>query len=188
VEAPTTGTISYAGGGAPLVGADIEVDSIVGLSTPSNADTPITCAACDLNFTTGVNTGGWDFAGPGSITIVGGVPAAGIGAGSLLLNGTFNSASVFDVGGGTFNFKITGASFFDTKHPDLLAYFGLPDVGYNGALNISFSTISSMGSSFTSDQIFSGDIVNQPVPIPAAVWLFASGLLGLMGIAKKKAA
>jgi hypothetical protein len=27
----------------------------------------------------------------------------------------------------------------------------------------------------------------QPVPVPAAVWLFGSGLLGLMGIARKKA-
>lgn len=27
-----------------------------------------------------------------------------------------------------------------------------------------------------------------PVPLPAAVWLFGSGLLGLIGIARKKAA
>jgi len=31
-------------------------------------------------------------------------------------------------------------------------------------------------------------IVSVPVPIPAAVWLFGSGLIGLIGIARKKAA
>jgi len=43
-----------------------------------------------------------------------------------------------------------------------------------------------MGDFFTSDQIFSGDIVNQPVPIPAAVWLFGAGLIGLVGVARRK--
>ena len=31
-------------------------------------------------------------------------------------------------------------------------------------------------------------IVNSPVPVPAAVWLFGSGLLGLVGIARRKKA
>jgi hypothetical protein len=31
------------------------------------------------------------------------------------------------------------------------------------------------------------DVVS-PVPIPAAVWLFGSGLLGLIGIARRKKA
>lgn len=32
----------------------------------------------------------------------------------------------------------------------------------------------------------SASFVNNPVPVPAAVWLFSSGLLGLIGIARRK--
>jgi hypothetical protein len=35
---------------------------------------------------------------------------------------------------------------------------------------------------------FDGQLFYSPVPIPAAVWLFGSGLLGLISIARKKAA
>jgi hypothetical protein len=35
---------------------------------------------------------------------------------------------------------------------------------------------------------FSGLVQQTPVPVPAAVWLFGSGLLGLMGVIRKKAA
>jgi hypothetical protein len=37
IGAPTSGTISYAGGGGALIGSNIEVDNVVGLSTPANA-------------------------------------------------------------------------------------------------------------------------------------------------------
>lgn len=30
--------------------------------------------------------------------------------------------------------------------------------------------------------------LNQPVPVPAAVWLFGSGLIGLIGVARRKQA
>jgi len=38
------------------------------------------------------------------------------------------------------------------------------------------------------DQITSFGALLTPVPVPAAVWLFGSGLLGLLGIARRKAA
>lgn len=190
IEAPTSGTISYAGGNAPLIGSGIDVNSIVGLGTTLNPDAPIVCNACVLEFTTGANTGGWDFGSGGTISIVGGVPSASIADGSTLLSGTIDSASVFDVGGGTLNFKIAGGSFTDTKHPDLLTYFGLPSVDYVGGLNISFSSIGTpaVGAAITSETIFSGNVVNSPVPVPAAVWLFGSGLIGLVGVARRKRA
>ncbi len=31
-----------------------------------------------------------------------------------------------------------------------------------------------------------GQVIINPVPIPAAVWLFGSGLLGLVGVARRK--
>jgi hypothetical protein len=193
VEAPTSGTISYAGGAAALIGANIDVDSIVGLGTPLNSDLndgTEACSSCVLSFTTGISTGGWNFGGGGTISIVGGFTAAGIGAGETLLTGTFDSSTVVDIGGSMFDFKILGASFFDTKHPDLLSYFGMPAGDYTGGLNISFDMIGTpvVGTDFTSDTLFSGDVVNNPVPVPAAVWLFGSGLLGLVGIARRKKA
>jgi hypothetical protein len=42
------------------------------------------------------------------------------------------------------------------------------------------------GIAYTTDIEFNN--VTSAVPVPAAVWLFGSGLLGLIGIAKKKAA
>ena len=192
ITAPTTGTLSYAGGAAPLIGSGIDVDDVVGLNTTLNNNVVSICASCTLDFQTGASTGGWNYGAGGTITITGGIdfPDAtpDIAAGSTLLQGTFGSATVIDLGSGIFEFQIVGGSFTDTKHPDLLAFYGLPDISYDGGLNISFSTTATMGNSFTSTQVFSGDVVNQPVPIPAAAWLFASGLLGLMGIAKKKAA
>jgi len=190
IGAPTPGTISYAGGSTSLIGSGIEVDTIVGLGTTLNPDTIFDCDTCVLGFTTGTNTGGWDFGSGGTISILGGVTAAGIAVGSTLLSGTFDSASVIDVGGGTLNFKITGGSFLDTKHPDLLTFFGLPTGDYVGGFNISFSTSGtpSVGDAFTSNELFSGDVVNSPVPVPAAAWLFGSGLLGLVGIARRKKA
>jgi hypothetical protein len=59
INAPTAGTISYEGGAASLIGSGIDVDSIVGLDTPSNSGTPVTCNACILEFTSGANTGDW---------------------------------------------------------------------------------------------------------------------------------
>jgi len=32
----------------------------------------------------------------------------------------------------------------------------------------------------------SESFVNNPVPVPAAVWLFGSGLIGLVGVARRK--
>ena len=34
--------------------------------------------------------------------------------------------------------------------------------------------------------VFSGDVNTSVVPIPTAVWLFGSGLIGLLGVAKRK--
>lgn len=50
-----------------------------------------------------------------------------------------------------------------------------------------FQTIASMsGNSLFAWAVRDGDV--SAVPLPAAVWLFGSGLLGLIGVARKKAA
>lgn len=200
IGAPTPGTVSYDGSvGGALVGSNIGVDNVVGLSTPANANVTSLCLSCVLNFTTGglINTGGpggsnsgwWSFGSGGSVTITGGVQLQGgtdIALGTTLLNGTFNSAFVQDLG--LQGFKVTFGTFFDTKHPDLLAYYGLtPGSPFEGAFTLLFASPNpGIGGAFTSTSLFSGNVVNTVVPLPAAVLLFGSGLLGLAGTLRKK--
>ena len=202
LSAPTSGTISYAGSGGDLIGTNIEVDNVVGLSTPAHDGTTSLCISCLLNFTSGTlsnsggatttNNGWWNFGPGGSITITGGVQLQGgtdIPLGSTLLSGTFNSAFVQDLGS---QFKVTFGSFSDTKHADLLSYYGLTPGPFSGALTLLFgSTNGGIGSAFTSTSVFSGGVVNTPssvapVPVPAAVWLFGSGLASLIPMIRRQ--
>jgi hypothetical protein len=196
LSAPTSGTISYGGGGGALIGSNIEVDNVVGLSTPANANVTSVCLSCLLNFNSGTLTGSgpqnggwWSFGSGGTISITGGVQLQGgtdIPLGTTLLTGSFNNAFVQDLGT---QFKVTFGSFTDTKHVDLLSYYGLPLGLYNGALTLLFAAPDNgAGSAFTSTSVFSGNVVNAPapVPLPAAAWLFGSGLIGLAGVLRKK--
>jgi hypothetical protein len=76
----------------------------------------------------------------------------------------------------------------------LLSRFGFP---YNASQNISAAPLA-YTDQFNQNHLYgvsqelivlaSGEAVLSPVPVPAAVWLFGSGLLGLIGVARKKAA
>ena len=193
IGAPTGGSISYAGGAAPLVGVDIDVDTVVGLATPSNSNVVYNLISATLSFTTGASLAPWVWGGGSnsSIQLYGGVDLDGngsigtgdISAGTLLLSGQFGFADVSYYGN---EFHITGASFTDEKNSDLLNHYGLPLVDYSGHFNISFSaSYGKVGDAFTSSSLLSGDVTNTPVPIPGAVWLLGSGLAGLVGIRRK---
>lgn len=198
ISAPTSGTISYNGSGGGLIGTNIEVDNVVGLDTPTNANVTSLCVSCVLNFTSGSlsnaggpppsgnNNGWWSFGSGGSISITGGVQLQGstdIPVGTTLMSGTFNNAFVQDLGT---QFRVTFGSFSDTKHADLLSYYGLTPGPFSGALTLLFGSVNGgVGSAFTSTSVFSGNVVNapspvEPVPVPAAVWLFGSGLASLI--------
>ena len=197
LSAPTSGTISYGGGGGALIGSNIEVDNVVGLSTPANANVTSVCLSCLLNFNSGTLTGSgpqnggwWSFGSGGTISITGGVHLQGgtdILSGSTLLTGSFNNAFVQDLGT---QFKVTFGSFSDTKHADLLSYYGLtPGTPFQGALTLLFAAPDNgVGSPFSSTSVFSGNVVNAPaaVPLPAAALLFGSGLIGLAGALRRK--
>ncbi len=107
IKAPTAGSLSYSGGLTPLIGTAIDVDDVVGIGTPDNNNVFSICTSCTLDFQTGNSlTGGWNYGAGGSITITGGIDfpdaTADIAGDSTLLVGSFNSATVVDLGGGTF--------------------------------------------------------------------------------------
>lgn len=202
MNAPTSGSVSYGGTGGGLIGSNIDVDNVVGASTPLNANVTSTCLTCVLNFTSGSlsnsggpnpnNNGWWRFSSGGSITVIGGVDFQGttndISLGSTLLSGTFGSAFVQDLGGP--GFRVTFGNFIDTKHASLLSYYGLPSGTYNGALTLLFTAQNNgTGSAFTSTSMIGGSISNiAAVPVPPAAWLFGSGLLGLYSALRRKIA
>ena len=199
--APSPGTISYAGGAAPLLGINIQVDNVTGLGTNLNNNQSRNLFGGLLNWTTGPSTGPWTWGNGGSITITGGVDlnnngifdAGDIPPGTTLLSGAFGSAQVVPTILG--NFKVSLGNFTDAKDPTLLAFFGLPNViPYIGNFNLSFMLGGNVASpnafstaSPAGGRVLSGDLVNTPTPEPGTLVLLGSGLLGALALARRKA-
>ena len=111
-----------------------------------------------LDFTTVVSDVSFDFANPsGDLTV-----------------------SVFDISGGSLGvFNYVGTDLF------------INQAGFNyGAGNVVISGIGDIASVLIEPAINQTLVIDNlnfsPVPIPAAVWLFGSGLIGLIGIARRK--
>lgn len=201
------GSISFDGSN-PLVASGLSVARVIGVDTPTNDTVTAQCIDCALAFNSGAFVGYsanlWDFGPGGTITIFGGVDLTGdgdtndvadIASGSLLLSGSFNAARVLGLNGGAYSFQIAGGDFLDSKHVDLLNFYGLPITNsYQGNLNLSFlAQLNPDGNLLTADfasatnGIGSGDIINQPaVPVPPAVWLLGTGLIGITAIARRR--
>jgi PEP-CTERM motif-containing protein len=200
LQPPTPGSISYAGKAHPLIGKNLQVDSVVGLSTPLHSGANIQILNGSLNFTTGLfdgysNTPGlqaWDFASGGSLTLSGCVDILTPGdhkcdAGDpqgVLLQGHFGAVTVQAFGK---TFKVLGAEFFNVTNPLLAEYFGfVPNSQWEGGLNLSFMATGLPPGAFKSSQALSGDIVDSPVPEPASLALLGTAFCGLASLTKKK--
>ncbi|MHB8472662.1 MAG: VPLPA-CTERM sorting domain-containing protein [Gammaproteobacteria bacterium] len=149
---------------------------------------PVPCPGCVLSFVSGTHTAGGDFSGDLS-----GSTIAISAGGTPLMLGSFTDGAVLSTKKGLFN--ILGAGFVDVKNPDFAALMGFsPGItSWTGALNLQFASTTGFKKGAHLSPL-SGDVTNTPatppseVPVPAAAWLFGSGLIGLVGIARRKSA
>ncbi len=190
------GTVSYDGVGGVLVGSNIDIGEISGIGTAANAGS-YTCIGCQLNFETGLlNTS--TSAGSHYVFDAGGFfeitglfdTGAGIIDGATttpLLTGSWTSQITVDIVLGVI--AISQGSGIDTKNPDLLSFFNEtgPFNFANANIQLSdlFAPISS-GAGF--DTNVTQAIVSNinPVPLPGAVWLMGSALIGLVGVSRSR--
>jgi len=172
------GMICWDGPGTALSGSSIQVSQIT-----ANNGQSLGITGGVLTFTSGANTGysssDWTFGPGGTISIQGNI---GSGA-ETLLSGTFTSAEVILVSGTTYQITIGGIT--NTNSTDLTTYFGMPSGQYVGAITATTLNGSVSGSWFTCDTALSGDVTDDPVPLPAAGLLFAPGLAGLIAMRKR---
>ncbi len=170
------GTVSWAGGSAPLVGTNIVFKTVTGIETPANAGSTLSCVGdCFLNFVTGSYAGGgvWN---PGGTFILTG-DLGGIADSGTLLTGTWTSPVIRSGGGSLSIFNGEGS---DTKDPALLAYFGYPaDFPFNFA-NTEIAALGPISGAF-SVVVSNADISNiaSPIPEPGTVLLLGSGISAL---------
>lgn len=193
-----TGVISYNGGGigvGTISGVGILFDTIKGVGTPFNNGEQLSCAACTLNFTSGVVTSITNIAGNTfitfgaggsmSMTAVGGVAAnagtpahPGSGAGTVLATGSWTQMTLTIFSNGLFNVSGFG---LDNKETNLVEYFyGLgsnnPPLQFNSSTTEFGGTgVLGPGGSFTSTGLTLADFANT-VPEPGTTALLMLGL------------
>ena len=199
--APSTGaSITYDGQGGPLVGQGISIVSVEGINTPLNDGVVVPITGGLLNFMTGglsgTSSNTWTFGGGENsfISITGwsdlscGYECVGDSVSNTppwLMFGGFGDATVMTFGP---TFKIAGASFWDYKCWELLAFYGLGDYAFDplmGNFNISFMANGVPPGAFESTAVLSGDVVNT-VPEPGTLALLGTGLLSIAGLVRRK--
>jgi hypothetical protein len=194
--------ISYAGGypSGPLpVGSDLKVINVGLMDDLGRKLSPtITIHNEILNLQTGPRvyyfsqdpsaTYVWMFdsvSPQSSITLQGGIPALNMSDGTILLSGSFGTASVTEpapVRGNSF-FYVAGSNVTDNKNGSLLAYFGIPRQTANGSFNPGFAaSFAPAPGAFIGTIVPSSNILNHLTPFSSTLLLLGSGLMGLVGL------
>jgi hypothetical protein len=195
---PNTGTLA----------GTIAITTITGIDTPQNSDTPFFLSGGVLSFVTGqYDAKSGIFASGGTFTVTGGI--SGIPALSdpktTLLSGSFDSgASLTETprpaknGGGMSD--VFEATMSTTGSQPLYKYFylGTPTVS-SATEDLSLAFVANLGltANNNANRLIGGNILETPVatpngnidattPIPAALWLLGSGLMGLAGLRSRR--
>ena len=96
--------------------------------------------------------------------------------------------SICETAAGTCGDKLEGPLSFD--QPDWTTYSGSYILGADvSAYTLEFAAICGADANCFSDYYIDNVVITAdiaPVPVPAAVWLFGSGLVGLVGVARRK--
>ncbi|MFA7061815.1 MAG: VPLPA-CTERM sorting domain-containing protein [Pedobacter sp.] len=177
-----------------LHGVNLSVTGVRGNGTSGHSGETLAITSGKLNFQTGSFTSQsgntLNFGTPGSFTLTGGIAALGLSDPTILVTGHFTSASVTSIDlVGNFKFDIVGAGLEDSDNKNIYSYFGVSDdFTCTNALALSF-TANHVNGGFTSSTITGGILVDSPTPtpIPAAAWLLGSGLMGLVGVRRRRA-
>jgi hypothetical protein len=198
-------SITYNSSTGCLSGSDIAVTAITGIGTTQTNPNTLAVTGGQLNFVTGPLTGitggnTWNFSPGGSITVTGSITPLITNA--TLLSGAFESLSVTEMPlpqSGLLTFAIVGGTISGVGTQPVYSYFNIPSVSASASgLNLSFLATSGISiNSLNSAGIASGNIFDTPIssnsdggtvptPIPAAAWLFGSGLMGLAGLRNRK--
>jgi hypothetical protein len=186
------GTICYSAG--TLTGTDIEIDNAVAAGYNSlNFASSSTTLNFSMTNATYLGGGNYSFTG-GTIEIVSTDGSVSNGTAVTLLSGSWDSSqvvSLYTLSDGTM--KIMFGGFNDSKNEMLLSLLRIDSYqdsnhmipGFVGGLNLQFLVPAGSASASCSAQVYSGDVTNSSVPIPAAAWLFGSGILGFIGIRRR---
>ena len=193
-----TGAVSYDGGAASALSTFFDAAehpiTISQVETLLPSSGPFTVTDGQLTFTSGAfdavlsDPEHWGFGAGGSITLTGSVTIGSNTFTGTILTGSFTQMLVSKPDPTT-GANVMVANFTDTKDKDFLALFGLsPDqVSAFGNFNIGLQLNLVNGvypipdEAFSSLLVTSGDVKNNPIPLPPSMVLLGSGLLALVG-------
>jgi hypothetical protein len=181
------GTLYYDGIGGSFSGDDIGFQTITPFNTPANSGVGLTIEGGLLDFETGdlssSSSSELEFGSGGFFTLTGTVKNGGstLFSGNIL-SGSFSGGATYNILTNTFS-----AAGIDTKHPELVNFYGLQD--YPGFIfantEIAASGVFNFDGSFDGE-VLNADITNTAVPEPATMLLLGFGMIGLAVGSRKK--